>query len=93
MKVLTFLYLIVYIYRYLTDSVLQGWTNRVKFHMILVKLFPLTFTLFQIKSIRMCEISYDFSQVISINFMLFEIMCIRMCEISYDLSQEISIDF
>ena len=41
----------------------------------------------------MCEISYDFSQVISINFKLFEIMCIRMCEISYDLSQEISIDF
>ena len=64
-----------------------------KFQMILVKSFPSIFKLFQIKSIRMCEISYDFSQVISINFKLFEIMCIIMCEISYDLSQEISIDF
>ena len=64
-----------------------------KFHMNLVKSFLLIFKLFQIKSIRMCEISYDFSQVITINFKLFEIMCIRMCEISYDLSQEISIDF
>ena len=64
-----------------------------KFHMILVKSFPSIFKLFQINSIRTCEISYDFSQVISINFKLFEIMCIRMCEISYDLSQKISIDF
>ena len=64
-----------------------------KFHMILVRSFSSIFKLLQIKSIRMCEISYDFSQEISINFKLFEIMCIRMCEISYDLSQEISIDF